>query len=468
MSSLPETARVESLLARAAHALRGQAAAFQEPWTTAHLEFSQAGQAHSSRAYVMTYDGAPVRLEAPEVAVASLAELRSLQATPDGGAWLSLILSVGADTEQLGVEANWDERPYWNAPMLRMLLPAGQEPPQPSVPEDEQWLQDLRRYPRVTERVPHWMVLAAGGSTSPDPHTGSESTSPPSSASAAATQVIPAEPSPTLTMPAGPTGHAAPNGPGPSPTLATSSLAAGASATGSTATGSTPSGAAPSGAVPSEYAVTDPSVAAFRARLAEVGYPSDAVILPGETSDQPPIEGAMEVRSSGAEVLVGTRDYGELEVLHRAHDQESALAWLWEYLSRPLPPARPVPRSDLEMRFEAYRPSLAAHYDLVQRAGAPQHVTLPPGVALDRIGSIDGVFLYPWGTPTPMRSLPAGSPNARLYQLLTVHPLPVEAEIVRPWFGQPGGSLRFRIATDGVGVRQLLLAGSLLEVTVGA
>lgn len=289
--------------------------------------------------------------------------------------------------------------------------------------------------------MPAWLVLAAGEGTDPMPLPAAED----ATATATATQIIPAEPAPTLAMPATApdTAPAAPEEPGDRGGHAEPGIAAS----------------------PDPHL---PLAAQFRARLAEVGYPADAVILPGDTADHPPLEGAMEVSTIGREVTVGIRDYGELEIVHRAVDEPAAYTWLWEYLSLPLPAARPVPRTDLHQRVDAYRPTLAAFYEQVRHAGGPHLATLPPGVALDRIGAIDGVYLFPWGTPVPLRALPAESPDARLYQVLTAAPLEVEVEIVRPWFGQPGGALRFRIAADGVGVRQLILAGSLLEVTVGA
>lgn len=162
------------------------------------------------------------------------------------------------------------------------------------------------------------------------------------------------------------------------------------------------------------------------------------------------------------------RDYGVFEVLQTLGTEREACDWLWDYLSQAPPAATAVPRTDLEHRSLSYRPAYAQLYAQLQAGGGAMVSTLPPGVALDRVGAIDGVFLFPWATPMPARSLPPNpSPTVRLYQFVTAAPLHVEAEIVPPWFGQPGGSLRFRIAEDGVGVRQLLQRRSLIEVTVG-
>ncbi|HCX85089.1 MAG TPA: hypothetical protein DHV14_08145, partial [Micrococcales bacterium] len=205
-------------------------------------------------------------------------------------------------------------------------------------------------------------------------------------------------------------------------------------------------------------------------RFEQVGYPREAVVLPGVAGDgQTPLEGAMEVRQSGARRYeIGVRDYGTFEPFASVPTEREACEWLWSYLSAAPPVATAVPRYDLEQRSASYRPAYAQLYAQLQAGGGATLTVLPPGVALDRIGALDGVFLFPWATPMPNRSLPpVTSSNARLYQFVTMQPLHVEAEIVQPWFGQPGGSLRFRIAADNTGVRQLLRGGQLVEVTVG-
>ena len=134
----------------------------------------------------------------------------------------------------------------------------------------------------------------------------------------------------------------------------------------------------------------------------------------------------------------------------------------------PLPASTPVSAIDLQHRSHAYQGAYAQIFAQLQAGGGALLTTLPPGVALDRFGSLDGVFLFPWATPVPNRSLPptANGQAPNLYQFVTTAPLHVEAEIVAPWFGQPGGSLRFRIAADGVGVRQLVTARALTEVRI--
>lgn len=366
---------VNPLIAAAGAALLGAAAAREIPWTQAHLEWSQAGPQHSGRAYLMTDSGIQ-RIDLPDGAVNALARLRQEQATPVTGAWLSCHVSV-TPAGEITSTASWNDRPYWNASGLRMVPDPQEAPPASPVPSDEQWLADLRTFPRSAENIPEW--------------------------------------------------------------LRSSTAQPGAAA------------------------------AALRRRLAEANYPLDAVVLPDALATPTTLEGAMEIRgTSGGRFAVGVRDYGTFEVLHTASSERAACDWLWDYLLAGTPQPRPTTRADLEQRSAAYRPAYAQVYAQIQAGGGAATVTtLGPGVALDRIGSIDGVFLFPWGTPLPARSLPpTTSPAARLYQVVTTRALYVEAEIVPAWFGQPGGSLRFRIAQDGLGVRQLLQQGALIEVAV--
>lgn len=383
-TSLSFTPAVDPLLTEAVDALRAAAAlAEQTPsktwsrWDSAHLEWSQAGTQHSGRTYLTTPEGV-VRLEVPDGAVRALARLRAAKADPTAGAWLAAHVVVTPDSDEVTTTFEWNQRPYWNAPGLRMVPQPGETVPAEPMPTDEQWLADFKTYPRTPELTPDWLRNSTA----------------------------------------------------------------------------TPGAAA----------------ATLRGRLDELGYPREAILLPGE---QPGpallLEGAMEIRAVGQRFEVGVRDYGVFEPFHTAATEREACDWLWSYLSAPVPAATPVPRQDLDARSQAYRPSYAQLYSQLQAGGGAMLTTLPPGVALDRIGALDGVFLFPWATPVEMRALPPimGQQNVRLFQLLTTRPLTVEAEIVPPWFGQPGGSLRFRLAQDGEGIRQLVQSGALLQVTVG-
>lgn len=374
--------RRASLVAAVADALRSTVDAAARPWSSGHLEWSQAGTQHSGRTYLLTPEDEVVRLGLPDAAVTALAELRVHDATPDAGTWFSAHLTISPEGAEPDLVVERTERPYWNSSALAMVPPAGTPAPVPAVPSDEQWLGDLQTFPRSPEHVPAWLGSSNAG---------------PGAASAA-----------------------------------------------------------------------------LRRRLTEAQYPADAVVLPTDDPATPgtaPLEGALELRQTGAHrFAVGVRDYGVFEPFHTAGTEREAADWLWNLLVAPLPAATPVAAQDLQYRSYAYQGAYAQIFAQLSGGGGALLTTLPPGVALDRLGSLDGIFLFPWATPIPNRSLPptASGPSTRLYQFVTTAPLHVEAEIVPPWFGQPGGSLRFRIAADGVGVRQLVTGRALMEVRVAS
>jgi len=44
----------------------------------------------------------------------------------------------------------------------------------------------------------------------------------------------------------------------------------------------------------------------------------------------------------------------------------------------------------------------------------------------------------------------------------------VHAQVTLPWFGQPGGALRFSIADDALTIRDLLVSGVLRRIATGS
>ena len=120
--------------------------------------------------------------------------------------------------------------------------------------------------------------------------------------------------------------------------------------------------------------------------------------------------------------------------------------------------------------YEALATAAAGHYaELRARlAEGDLLITLPPELALDRIGALDGVLLFPAGTSVEARALPPTAlvDGAELHRFVTAGDVLVRADLVQPWFGQPGGALRFTLAEDFRGVRDLVVAGALERVTL--
>jgi len=94
--------------------------------------------------------------------------------------------------------------------------------------------------------------------------------------------------------------------------------------------------------------------------------------------------------------------------------------------------------------------------------------TLQPGQKVDLFGTGTGHFLAPAGTSYAERALPPSNLNTldnrfpfgyHLYEV--VQPITVEVGPIRPWFGQPGLGLQYRVTQR---VSELVAAGALKEL----
>ena len=140
-----------------------------------------------------------------------------------------------------------------------------------------------------------------------------------------------------------------------------------------------------------------------------------------------------------------------------------------DYVSRPLPPVRVMSRHELDTIVG----KVALHYfDLRDRAReAGQRgivIDLPAELPIDRIGALDGVHTYPIDTPFEFRSLPptALRPENDVHQFLTTADVRVRAAITPPWFGRPGGGIRFTLQQPGTGMRDLVVSGQLQRIQI--
>lgn len=201
----------------------------------------------------------------------------------------------------------------------------------------------------------------------------------------------------------------------------------------------------------------------LRRELTERGLTERDVLLPGDTRE--PLQGALALRATDSGYDLVTIDYGREAPLRRWNSVDEAVAGVLEYVDRPLPaPERPNASA-----FAALGEANAAHYaDLRSRlaAGGSLLIELPALLPLDRIGALDGVILFPADTTVEERALPrtALADGAALHRFVTSGDVLVRAELVQPWFGQPGGGLRFTLGEDFVGIRDLLVADRLRQV----
>lgn len=195
-------------------------------------------------------------------------------------------------------------------------------------------------------------------------------------------------------------------------------------------------------------AVEGEAVSELRAALNGMGVPRAAVVLPGEPTGAA-FEGALEVvRHSPAHYVLRVTDYGQHHLLGEYRSERAACLALWQYLTAPLPPAVRLTPQEVSARAAQAQHSYRDLYDRLRNVGPGGLITnLATGVPYDRFGGLDGLYFFGWGTPWEQRSLPptANAPGARLVTLVALRPVEIQAEIVGPWFGQPGGAVRFHV-----------------------
>jgi hypothetical protein len=202
----------------------------------------------------------------------------------------------------------------------------------------------------------------------------------------------------------------------------------------------------------------------LRDQLAALGLTPFDISLPGEKLVVAPLEGALRLRAGDGGFVLETVDYGTAYRLLTARTEPQAREMVLGYVSRPLPPVRATPRLELDTLVGR----VAMHYfDLRDRARAAGPggvvIDLPPDLPVDRVGALDGVHSYPIGTPLEFRSLPPSvlRPENDVHKFLTATNIRVGAAITPPWFGRPGGGIRFTLQQPGTGFRDLVVSGGL-------
>jgi hypothetical protein len=207
----------------------------------------------------------------------------------------------------------------------------------------------------------------------------------------------------------------------------------------------------------------------LRDELDALGLTRFDIQLPGEDSAVAALEGALRVRGDGARFVLETVDYGEAFRLAAAESEAEIKRSVIDYVSRPLPPVRVMSRHELDTIVG----KVALHYfDLRDRARAAGQrgivIDLPAELPIDRIGALDGVHTYPIDTPFEFRSLPptALRPENDVHQFLTTADVRVRAAITAPWFGRPGGGIRFTLQQPGTGLRDLVASGQVERLQI--
>jgi hypothetical protein len=203
--------------------------------------------------------------------------------------------------------------------------------------------------------------------------------------------------------------------------------------------------------------------------LAALGFTAFDIQLPGRDESVAPLDGSLRLDRLDDGFALRTVDYGNAHTLGMARTEVEARELVLSYVARPLPPVAAVSKEQLD----ELAGDVARHYfDLRDRATAAGPagivIDLPPKLPLDRIGALDGVLLFPIDTPFELRALPptALRPENDVHQFVTAAQIRVGAKIVPPWFGQPGGGIRFELQAPSTGIRDLVVVGALQRIHV--
>ena len=200
---------------------------------------------------------------------------------------------------------------------------------------------------------------------------------------------------------------------------------------------------------------------ALRSELDDAGLTAAAVVLPGE--DSAAWEGALRIAERGAEGFVlEIVDYGQTRPVLARPDAEEVIEALRAYVLTPLPPEVDIDARERDRLLSWAAPHVA---DLSERAAEPLVVDVPAGLLMSRFGALDGFLLFPADTSFEARSLPPAVIAQPLRGFVTATTLRFEVQRAAPWFGRPGGGLRFALTEPGVGIRDLVREGRLTQLT---
>lgn len=203
-----------------------------------------------------------------------------------------------------------------------------------------------------------------------------------------------------------------------------------------------------------------PRWAEVRQNLRERGIDDAAVRLPED--DGIAWEGALVVGSDASgRWTLDTVDYGRArQLLTRASAGEIVTA-LYQYALSPMPAPLDLPEPERDRMLAWAAPHIL---ELAAQNARDLLIELPAGLLVDRIGALDGIFLYPTGTSFEARSLPPSALSQPLQKFLTTGSFQVRATVTPPWFGREGGGVRFAIEDPSMGVRDLAREGQLRQI----
>ena len=188
-------------------------------------------------------------------------------------------------------------------------------------------------------------------------------------------------------------------------------------------------------------------------------------MLPGDAGE--PLQGALAIRELEAGFELATIDYGRTVPLAVEDTAEAVAARLLAYLDQPLPEPQRLGATDfrvLRAASKPHRPTCDPGSPVTDDCSSRSPPTSRSiGSALSTASSSS-----PADTPVEARALPPTAlvDGAALLRFVTAREVLVNVDLVQPWFGQPGGGIRFALADDFLGIRDLVASGALARVEV--
>lgn len=199
----------------------------------------------------------------------------------------------------------------------------------------------------------------------------------------------------------------------------------------------------------------------LREELDRFKIPKEHVALPGE--DLQGWEGALKVTQSadGKWELVMS-DYGQTRSLFKRDSEREMFDAVRLYVLTPLPRAEGLELTDAEFEEMMHTRGQQMHELAEQiQASGPNLIQLPQGLLIDRIGVVDGFLSYHFRTSFEARAMHPFALEQRIHVFRVANPFLVTAELTQPWFGQPGGGVRFVLEEPMLSFRDLIHTGVL-------
>lgn len=139
----------------------------QGQWTSATCFWAETGPATFVSTIAIDLDGLPHTVSLPPDVHHAFRELREGMSSPERGAWISA-RAVLTPQGVLEVDYNWDRRYYYGNHAGFPWAPS-EDPADGTMPSDDFFIEDLKRYPRAPMYLPAWYPTGDAADVNPAP-----------------------------------------------------------------------------------------------------------------------------------------------------------------------------------------------------------------------------------------------------------------------------------------------------------